>query len=139
VTVAAVRIHQSADAAPGAAGWQEIPVTAAMPVDLMRMRGGVLYELCTANLGTGHYQQVRLVVMPNTGATPPYNNSVMTMDGTMHPVDMPGDIKIVHSFNVAVGTTTELTLDFNAGLSMHQRGNGSYFMQPVVSATSMMK
>ncbi|HEY6000976.1 MAG TPA: DUF4382 domain-containing protein [bacterium] len=136
VTITSVRIHQSADAAPGAAGWHEIPVTAPMPVDLMRLRGGVLQELCSTQLAAGHYQQVRLVMMQNAGSGPPYHNSVMTADGQMHPVDMPGELKIVHSFNVAQGALTDLTLDFDAQRSMRQRGNGSYFMQPVIGASS---
>lgn len=139
VTVTAVRFHQSADADPGAAGWQEMAVTAAMPVDLMGIRGGVLYELCSANLAAGHYQQIRLVMAQNAGAMPPFRNSVMTMGGVAYPMDMPADVKIVHSFDVAAGTTTDLTLDFRADMSMRQTGNGSYFMQPVITATSMMR
>jgi hypothetical protein len=88
VTITAVRIHQSADAGPGAAGWRELPVRAPMPVDLLRLRGGVLYE------------------------------------------------KIVHSFRVADGTRTDLTLDFRADLSLHQHGNGDCYMQPVVHGSS---
>jgi hypothetical protein len=138
VTITSVRVHQSADAAPGAAGWRDMPVTAAMPVDLMRLRGGVLYELCSERLDPGHYQQVRLAVMPNAGAGPPYRNSVTTMDGAVHPVDMPADIKVLHSFTTVDGRLTDLTLDFDAEQSMHQRGSGTYYMQPVVHASSMM-
>jgi hypothetical protein len=139
VTVANVRIHQSAGAGAGDAGWRDIPVTAAMPVDLMRIQGGVLYELCGANLAAGQYQQVRLVIQQNDGATPPFRNSVMTADGIVHPVDMPSDVKIVHGFTVADGMTTDLTLDFRADKSMRQRGKGEYYMQPVITATSTVK
>ena len=139
VTITNVRIHQSADAAPGAAGWRDLPVTAAMPVDMMQISGGVLYELCSANLEAGHYQQVRLVVRQNAGAAPPYHNSVMTMDGAMHPLAMPGEMKVVHSFVVAPGTTTDLTCDLHVDQSMHQRGNGDYYMTPVLTANSTTK
>jgi hypothetical protein len=138
VTISAVRVHESADAASDAAGWREIPVTAPMPVDMLRIQG-VLYELCTATLPAGRYQQVRLVVRQNDGATPPYHNSAMTMDGVVHPVAMPAEMKIVHSFVVADATTTDLTLDLQVQQSMHQRGNGEYFMTPVIGASSMMK
>ena len=78
VTIAAVRVHQSGDAGELAAGWEELPVTAAMPVDLLRLRNGVLFELCRANLPAGHYQQIRLVLAPSAIApastfTPPSN------------------------------------------------------------------
>lgn len=136
VTITAVRVHQSADAGTGAAGWRDLGVKAPMPVDLLRLRGGVLYELCRARLAAGHYQQVRLVVAGNAGAGPPYRNSVRTTDGRLHPLEVPSDIKIVHSFRVADGTRTDLTLDFDAGQSLRQHGNGDWFLQPVVHGSS---
>lgn len=139
VTITMVRVHQSADIGPGEAGWRDIPVTAPMPIDLMSIRGGVLYELCGVNLAAGHYQQVRLVFRQNGDGSPPYHNSVMTMDGVVHPVEMPDEVKIVHGFTVAEGSVTDLTLDFRADQSMRQHGDGSYFMSPVITATSMMK
>ncbi len=138
VTIASVRIHQSADAGNDVAGWRELPVRAPMPVDLMRLRGGVLMELCRARLDAGHYQQLRLVVAQNAGPNPPYHNSVRTMGGQLRPLEIPSDIKIVHSFQVADGTTTDLTLDFRADQSLRQHGNGEYFMQPVIHSSSTM-
>jgi hypothetical protein len=123
VTVATVRVHQSASAGTDTAGWQDIPVTAGMPVDVMSLRNGVLLELCRATLPPGDYQQVRLV---------------MTLDGVTHPIDMPSDVKITHSFTVASGQT-DVTLDFVAADSMHQRSNGTYYMEPVIHASTMMK
>jgi ABC-type uncharacterized transport system YnjBCD substrate-binding protein len=138
VTITNVRVHQSASAGPADAGWVDLPVTAAMPVNMLSIQGK-LYELCTATLGAGHYQQVRMTVRQNAGAAPPYHNSVMTMDGAVHPVTMPADMKVVHSFVVADGTTTDLTLDLQVQQSMHQTGGGTYFMTPVIGASSMMK
>jgi hypothetical protein len=138
VTVAAVRVHQSADAGTDAAGWQDIPVTAGMPVDVMSLRNGVLLELCRTTLPPGDYQQVRLVMTPNAGGDDASRNYVMTMDGATHPIDMPSDVKITHSFTVASGQT-DVTLDFVAADSMHQRGNGTYYMEPVVHASTTMK
>jgi len=138
VTITAVRVHQSSGAASDAAGWRELPVTAAMPVDMLRIRG-LLYELCTATLTPGNYQQVRLVVRQNAGDAPPFRNSVTTADGAVRPLEMPDDMKIVHSFTVADGTTTDLTLDLKVAESMRQRGNGEYFMQPVIGASSVMR
>lgn len=136
VTITAVRIHQSADAGTGAAGWRDLSVKAPMPVDLLRLRGGVLYELCRARLGPGHYQQVRLVVAQNAGAGPPYRNSVRTIDGRLHPLEVPSDIKVVHSFRVADGTRTDLALDFDAGQSLRRHGNGDWYLQPVIHGSS---
>lgn len=139
VTIASVRIHQSAGANDADAGWRDIPVTAAMPVDLMRLRGGVLYELCSTNLEAGAYQQVRLTMVPNAGSAPPYRNSVTTMDGGMHPLDVPSHSpKISHSFSIGPGTKTDVTLDFDAAQSCRQRGNGTWFMEPWITANSRM-
>jgi hypothetical protein len=137
VTVATVRVHQSADAGTGAAGWHDLPVTAPMPVDLMTLRNGVLLELCRTTLPPGDYQQLRLVMTPNAGGGDASRNYAMTMDGIAHPMDMPSDVKIVHPFAVGAGTT-DVTLDFVAADSMRQRGDGTYFMEPVVHPTSMM-
>ena len=138
VTIASVRVHRSASAGSGDAGWRDIPVTAPMPVDLLRLRGGVLVELCGTRLDPGSYQQVRLTVTQNPGANPPYHNSVVTVDGVRRPLEIPSDIKLVHFFPVGDGTSTDLRLDFDAQASMRQHGNGDYFMQPVIHASSTM-
>jgi len=136
VSVKAVRVHQSADAGEAAAGWQELPVTAAMPVDLLVLRNGVLLGLCNALLPAGHYQQVRLVLTPNSGSEPPFNDFVVA-GGVSHPIDVPsGTIKIVHQFTVDVAQVTDLTLDFDASQSIKMQGNGKYFMQPVIKANN---
>jgi hypothetical protein len=137
VTIAAVRIHKSAGAAEGEGEWIELPVTAAMPTNLLLLRDGVLLPLCgVMQMPAGEYQQVRLVLAPNTAAAPE-NNTVLLADGTVQPIDVPGgSIKILHLLSLAEGQTTELTLDFDASLSVKRRGNGTYFMQPVVKASS---
>lgn len=137
VTISSVRVHQSSSAGTGEAGWREIPVTAGMPVDLMQLRGGVVRELCRAQLEPGAYQQVRLQLVPNEGAEPPYRNSVTMMNGTVEPIDVPGEsVRIVHPFTIAPGTSTDLVLDFDAAQSCRQRGSGTWYMQPVVTATA---
>lgn len=137
VTIVAVRIHQSASVGEGEAGWRELPVAAsiAMPINLLTLQGGVLMTLCEAQLPAGHYQQIRLVLAPNTGTEPPFNQSVVTTDSVSHALDVPsGTIKIVHGFDVKTPEVTDLTLDFDALLSVKKRGNGTYFMTPVITA-----
>jgi hypothetical protein len=136
VTIVAVRVHQSSDVGELEAGWIMLPVTAAMPVDLLKLRNGVLYELCRAQLPVGHYQQVRLELSPNAGSEPPFNQSVVTADGVTHALDVPsGTIKIIHGFSVDTQEVTDLTLDFDASRSVKKRGNDSFFMTPVIKAT----
>ena len=135
VTIVAVRIHQSSDAGETEAGWSELPVTAAMPVDLLTLRNGVLYQLCQVQLPAGHYQQVRLVLAPNSGAEPPFSQSVVTADGVSHALEVPsGSIKIVHGFSVDSLQVTDLTLDFDAAQSVVKKGNDTYSLKPVITA-----
>lgn len=137
VTVVAIRVHQSSDVGELESGWRELPVKAMMPVDLLKLRNGVLLELCQTQLPVGHYQQIRLELAPNTGAEPPFSQSVVTADGVTHLLDVPsGTIKIVHGFSVAPQQVTDLTLDLDASLSIKKRGNGTYFMSPVIRAAS---
>lgn len=137
VTVTAVSVHQSAAAGAAEAGWRQIPVTAAMPVDLLTLRGGVLLQLCGVDLAPGSYQQVRLDLKPNAGSAPPYENSVVTDDGVEHPADVPAaGVKIAHGFSVVDGTLTEIVLDFDADKSVKQRGNGDYFLEPWITAVT---
>ena len=139
VTIASVRIHHSGDAGEMDGEWMEIPVDPAviMPVDLLVLRNGVLLGLGSAPLPVGHYQQIRLVLAPNAGVEPPFNQSVVTMDGVIHALEVPsGTIKIVHGFSVDTSQPTDLTLDFDASQSVKKRGNGTYFMTPVIRATS---
>ena len=134
VSIVAVRVHQSSDVGELDAGWIELPVTAAMPVDLLQLRNGVLYELCQAQLPVGHYQQIRLELAPNSGAAP-YSQSVVTADGETHELEVPsGTVKIVHGFSLETPQATDLTLDFDASQSVNLQGNGTYSMTPVIKA-----
>jgi hypothetical protein len=58
VTISNVRVHGSAGADEGEAGWEDITVTAEMPVDLLTLEGGVVKALGSENLDPGHYQQI---------------------------------------------------------------------------------
>jgi hypothetical protein len=139
VTVANVRVHQSAGTGTTEAGWIDMPVTAAMPVDLLTLRNGILLPLCGGQLPAGQYQQIRLVLTPNAGG-PPYNNSVVTADGVDHPLEIPSDsIKIVHGIPVTDGSVTDVIIDFDGALSIKERGNGVYALQPVIKVSSTVQ
>jgi hypothetical protein len=137
LTIERVRIHQSGAAGDGAAGWVDLPVTMAMPVDLLTLQNGVTKDLTGTALAAGSYQQIRLQLTPNTGGAAPYANSVVLADGSEYPLEVPGgSVKIVHGVTVVDGQATEVVIDLDAKLSVKQRGNGTYFMQPVIKATT---
>ncbi|MGH1507739.1 DUF4382 domain-containing protein [Ralstonia solanacearum] len=137
ITVSKVRVHMSAQASDTDAGWTDVALAAPQKVDLLSLTNGVLSDLGQSALPTGQYQQVRLVLVANQGNT--LANSVVPTGGTEQALDTPSatqsGIKIIQPFTVQPNTLVDLVLDFNACRSIVQRGNGTYSLKPVVSAT----
>jgi len=86
-------------------------------------------------IGVGHYTQVRLVLVPNSGANVA-NSIVLENTVTEIPIDTPSavqsGIKLIHPFNVQGNERTDLLLDFDACKSIVTRGNGTYLLKPVI-------
>ncbi len=106
-------------------------------IDLLSLTNGVLADLGQTALPTGQYQQVRLVLAQNQGNT--LANSIVPTGGSEQPLDTPSatqrGYKIIRPFTVQPNTLVDLVLDFNACKSIVQKGNGSYSLKPVVTAT----
>lgn len=136
VTVNKVRVHQSASAEGGEAGWADITLTPARKINLLNLTNGVLEELGQTSLAAGHYTQLRLVLDANTGSTIA-NSIVLTGTTTEIPLDTPSaaqsGLKVGHQFSVAPDETTSLVLDFDACKSIVPKGNGSYALKPVLN------
>lgn len=139
VTISEIRVHQSAVAPTGTSGWKRIAVTAAMPVDLLSLRDGILATLGETTLEPGNYQQIRLLLETTSNGAPPPNYVVLG-DGEEYPLEVPsGDtsgLKINHSFTVTAGNLTHVVLDFDGQKSVHRTGSGTYILRPVISATT---
>ncbi|MBC7415029.1 MAG: DUF4382 domain-containing protein [Herminiimonas sp.] len=136
VTVAKVRVHQSATASDTDAGWTDVTLNPARKINLLTLTNGVLSDLGQAPLAAGHYTQTRLVLVGNTSAAP-FANSVVPTGGTETTLDTPSavqsGIKLNHEFDVAPGALADFTLDFDACKSIVTRGNGSYGLKPVIT------
>ncbi len=138
VTVAKVRVHQSATAGDSDAGWSEITLSPARKIDLLNLTNGVIENLGETSLAAGHYTQMRLVLAPNTSTT--FANSAFVTGMTPEfALDTPSSattgIKINNEFDVSAGQRTDLVLDFDACKSVVQAGNsGKYLLKPVVTA-----
>jgi hypothetical protein len=135
VTVARVRVHQSASAGATDAGWSEIALAPAKKINLLNLSNGVLEQLGQTPLPVGHYTQIRLVLDPNTGDA--LANSVLPTGAILEkslstPSAIQSGIKLNANFDVAANTRTDLVLDFDACKSVVTRGNGSYGLKPVV-------
>lgn len=88
VTIASVRVHESPIAGENALGWRTLELDPPRRVDLMAMDNGVLEELGSTSLPAGRYQQLRLVLAPNTG-TQPLRNSVTRQGQGEAPLSTP--------------------------------------------------
>lgn len=136
VTVNKVRVHTDPNADVNGAGWVDVTVSPAQRIDLLSLTNGVLATLGQTPLPAGTYQQIRLVLATNSfGALA---NSVVPTGGTEQALDTPSaiqtGIKIIRPFSVATNTVTGLVLDFDACMSVVVRGNGTFGLQPVVTA-----
>jgi hypothetical protein len=143
VTVSAVRVHTSADAGANDAGWHDLNLSTPKKINLLSLQNGVLFTLGQLPLPAGHYQQIRLLLVPNNGSTAPFNDSVVPASGPQAGVELPLDIrpedetgiKIINQFTINAGEVADLILDFNGKNSVIVTGNGTYMLQPVVTAT----
>jgi len=141
VTVTKVRVHQSAAADDGQAGWSEIVVEPPRKLDLLTLSNGVLYELGQVALPSGKYQQLRLVLADN--AISPLANTVVPTGGAETPLDTPSaqqsGIKLQANVDVPAGETVDVVLDFDACRSVVRRGNsGHHGLKPVIAVVPMV-
>ncbi|BAX58064.1 DUF4382 domain-containing protein [Burkholderia stabilis] len=137
VTVSQVRVNASSNAGDNDAGWSTITLPTPQKIDLLSLTNGALADLGQTALPAGQYQQVRLVLAQNQGNT--LANSVVPTGGTEQALATPSatqsGYKIITPFTVQPNTLVDLVLDFNACKSIVQRGNGTYGLKPVVTAT----
>jgi hypothetical protein len=101
--------------------------SAPQTIDLLNLTQTAMV-VAEGGLPAGHFNQVRLFVSEAT---------VVDDEGT-HSVNIPSNlqtgIKVNIDADVSENTVTAILLDFNVEQSLHQLGNGSYQLQPVIPA-----
>lgn len=101
--------------------------------DLMRYRNGLDTLLVSASLPAGKIGQIRLVLGPN--------NSVV-VDGQTHDLNTPSaqtsGLKLNLQQELVAGAAYDFWLDFDAGKSIVETGNGKYNLKPVIRAYSTL-
>jgi uncharacterized protein DUF4382 len=160
VTIRSVQANISGTADDNSSGWVELAPqlnSAPMQIDLLSQPATTCL---LATLGTntalpaGTYQQIRLLLVPNsggTGPTPATNNCqspgfncVQLSDQSFHELLLssqantglkipPGQI-VGGPISVAAGQDVDLNIDFNTCASIIVEGNGSYRLKPVLTA-----
>lgn len=141
VTVSKVRIHQSDSADDKAAGWTDITLNPARKINLLDLNDPTQPNFALETLGetplpAGHYTQLRLVLVPNNGSSPPNNSIVLSGTTSEIALDTPSGIqtgiKLIHQFDVGSGQRVDLLLDFDACHSIVKTGSGKYKLKPVI-------
>jgi hypothetical protein len=159
VTIRSVQAHMSATAGDNDTGWQELaPQLNTQPVQIDLFSAGAnacLLSTLGSNtaLPAGTYQQIRLLLVSNSGGSdvPPANacgnqgyNCVVLHDGSVHELQLssqantglkipPGQI-LGGPITVNPGEDVDLNIDFNACASIVREGNGDYRLKPVLTA-----
>ncbi|WP_288379141.1 DUF4382 domain-containing protein [uncultured Massilia sp.] len=132
VTVDKVRVHRSAAALEGDAGWTDIALHPARKINLLNLSNGALEALGQATLEAGHYAQLRLVLGADAGGMA---HTVVPHDGRSElPLETrdADSIRLAGAFEVRAGHATEVVLDFDACKSVLTRGKGRYALKPSV-------
>ena len=115
--------------------------------NLYDLANGVREEIGIADLETGSYTQMRLIIgtAPDNGINilseaHPYANYVIDTDDNYEELKIPSGIqtglKIVHGFTISANQTTELILDFMPDKSVIVGGNGNWHLKPTVKVGS---
>lgn len=131
VNVVGVEIHGDS------VGWLDLgkPDPAMMPVDLLRLTGGVAATLVPKTaVPADTYSQMRLHLGPG--------NNVVLQDGSVHDLTVPSGLrsglKLVIKLHVEAGADKDVFIDFDAKNSIHLHATGAsqkYILRPVIFAT----
>lgn len=139
VTVNKIRVNKSASASETDAGWVDITVPSTK-INLLNLTNGVLQALGQTSLEAGKYNQIRLVLAPNTAQG--LENSVVPTGSREVQLTMPSGaqsgFKVNGDFDIAEGALADIVLDFDACRSVFKTGNGKYMVKPVVTAVPVI-
>lgn len=165
VTITDVQVNVSSTASATDGSWVDLtPSLSKNPkqVDLLGLANNNCFLASLGDslqLQAGSYQQIRLILAPNTATftgnacstASAANCVVLTSDSSVHALNLSSEaqtgIKIPSgqiasgAFTIAAGQTKDLDIDFNTCESIVKEGNGQYRLKPVlhageVSATS---
>jgi hypothetical protein len=117
------------------AGQSAVTLTPVRPgiYDILHFRNGADTLLMRTDLPGGTIEQIRLKLGSN--------NSVV-VDGQTHALTTPSGqtsgIKLNLNQTLVAGNAYNIWIDFDAGKSIHQTGNGKYMLKPVIRAYSAL-
>jgi Domain of unknown function (DUF4382) len=113
-------------------GWINLAVPFPGQYNLLQYANGLDTLIATANLPTGKVSQIRLILGTN--------NSV-TKNGVTYPLTIPSGsqsgLKLQIHKEIIGGITNVILLDFDAGRSIVEQGNGVFHLKPVIRANAI--
>ncbi len=108
-------------------GWVTLPLIRPGLYDILRFRNGADTLLGRVELPVGRVNEMRLVLG---------DGSYLVEDGQNYDLKVPSGqssgLKVKMDETLAAGGAYDFWLDFDAGKSVHQTGNGKYMLKPVV-------
>jgi len=145
VTIEEVRVHTADPKADDddEDGWKVV-ATPEKTYNLLELVNGVMADLGTTELESGHYTQMRLMLADSAddtqnllGEAHAFPNYLIDNEDGIHELKVPSGyqtgIKLVHGFDIEKGVTAELVLDFDASRSVVKAGNsGNYLLKPTI-------
>lgn len=158
VTVTDVEASTNADAKSGDSSFVDLtPGLKGGSPQQIDLLGQANNECFLASLGStqeiqaGSYQQIRIMLAPDSAASSvpnnacgTYANCVVLNDGSMHDLALSSEaqtgLKIPFgqiangALNVSSGKTEDLDIDFNTCSSIVEEGNGTFRLKPVLHA-----
>lgn len=148
VTISEVQVHTPEDGQNGG-GWATVGEPE-QTYNLLELVNGVMAELGTTELETGHYTMLRMIL----GEEPddalnvieyahPYPNYIVDGSGEEIELFVPSGyqtgIKLVSGFDIIAEASTELVLDFDASRSVVKAGrSGKYLLKPTIKVVDMI-
>jgi hypothetical protein len=121
IDVQEIEIHSDAN------GWQTFNILHPGIYNLLDFNNGLDTLIADATLPSGQISQMRLILGPN--------NSVI-VNGTTYPLATPSAQQSGLKFNIKQqldpGAVYHMWIDFDAGKSVVEQGNGTYSLKPVI-------
>lgn len=118
---------QSVAVGTEANGWVELPLGRVGVYNLLNFRNGLDTLLCNVDIPVGRVNQIRMVLGTN--------NSIV-VDGKTYPLSTPSAQQSGLKFNVnydfIANESYSIWIDFDAGRSIVEKGNGDYSLKPVI-------
>lgn len=140
VTISEVQVNKGNDED----GTWEVVASPNATYNLLELVNGMIETLGVANLESGLYTQMRLIIGTEAedelnilGQPHPYANYIIDPGNESHELKIPSGyntgIKLVHEFTIVAGRTAELVLDFDAHKSVVRAGSsGKWLLKPTI-------